>query len=169
MTTHAPTTDLLTETLHTFRKYKELGEGAMSQVTDEELFRSLDEDGNSIALIVKHMRGNMRSRWRDFLTTDGEKPDRDRDSEFVLADERRREVVDGWWEEGWRQLFEALRALSPADLGRTVTIRQEQLTVMQALLRQIAHYSYHVGQMVHLAKHFRGAEWRSLSIPKKTA
>ena len=161
------TPDLLSETLHNFRKYKALAEGAMEQVTDDELFRSIDDEANSIALIVKHMRGNMRSRWRDFLTSDGEKPDRDRDSEFVLAEERSRAVVMGWWEEGWAQVFEAVSALTPADLERTVTIREEPHTVLQALMRQVSHYAYHVGQIVFLAKHFRGAEWSSLSIPKK--
>lgn len=159
--------DLLSETLETFRKYRTLAEGAMSQVSDEELFVALDDEANSIALIVKHMRGNMLSRWRDFLTTDGEKPDRDRDSEFVMAGERSREAVERWWEEGWAETFRAVEALTPGDLDRTVTIRGEPLTVLQALMRQVAHYSYHVGQIVYLAKHFRGSGWSSLSIPRK--
>ena len=162
-----PTPEIIPEILHDFRKYKELAEGAIAQVRDEELTRSIDEEANSIALIVKHMRGNMLSRWRDFLTTDGEKPDRDRDSEFVDDGSTSRERVMAWWEEGWREVFAAVEPLTRDDLGRTITIRGEPMSVLQALLRQTTHYAYHVGQIVFLAKHFRGEEWRSLSIPKK--
>ena len=164
---HAIASEVLGESLHNLRKYKALGEGAMAQVSDEDLFRAIDEESLSIALIVKHLRGNMRSRWRDFLTTDGEKPDRDRDSEFVPAEGETRETVMGWWEEGWKEVFDAIEALRPPDLERTVTIRAEPHSVLQAVLRQLTHYAYHVGQMVYLAKHFQGAEWESLSIPKK--
>ena len=162
-----PTPEIVPEILHDFRKYKELAEGAMTQLRDDELTRAIDAEANSVALIVKHMRGNMLSRWRDFLTTDGEKPDRERDSEFVDDGSTTRETVMRWWEEGWREVFAAVEPLSADDLGRTVTIRGEPLSVLQALLRQTTHYAYHVGQIVFLAKHFRGEEWRSLSIPKK--
>jgi hypothetical protein len=163
----ATASHLLGESIEAFRKYKSLAEGAMEQVTDEELFQALDGEGNSIALIVKHMSGNMRSRWRDFLTTDGEKPDRERDAEFEAGAGVTREEVMRWWEEGWRQLFLALEALRPPDMDRTVTIRGEPLSVLQAIVRQLTHYSYHVGQIVFLAKHFRSSDWRSLSIPRK--
>jgi uncharacterized damage-inducible protein DinB len=158
---------LLGDANQTFRTYKTLGEGAMEQASDEELLRTLDGEGNSIALVVKHMAGNMRSRWRGLLTSDGEKPDRDRDSEFVLAEGTTRAEVMAWWEEGWREVFTALEALRPPDLERTITIRGQPLSVLQAILRQLTHYSYHVGQIVFLAKHFRGTEWKSLSIPRK--
>ncbi len=137
----------------------------MAQVTDEQLFEALDPEMNSIAIIVKHMVGNMRSRWTDFLTSDGEKPDRNRDSEFVDPAESR-EVLMKRWEEGWQDVFFALTPLSDADLDRKVTIRGEQHSVMQAINRQIAHYSYHVGQIVFLAKHLQSANWKSLSVPR---
>ena len=159
------TASYLEDALAMFRSYKKLAEGAMSQVTDEQLFAVLDEEMNSIALLAKHMAGNMRSRWTDFLVSDGEKPDRRRDSEFVDPPPTR-EAVMKLWEEGWQRVFAALEPLSDADLGRTVQIRGEAHSVMQAIHRQIAHYAYHCGQMVLLAKHFRSAEWRSLSIPR---
>src|SRR6185369_16824417 len=127
--------------------------------------RVLDGEMNSIGLIVKHMAGNMRSRWRDFLTTDGEKPDRNRDSEFVDPPATR-EQLRALWDAGWKYLFTALEPLTEADLGRTVTIRGEAHSVMQAVNRQLAHYPYHCGQIVMLAKHFRGEKWKSLSVPK---
>ena len=164
---HAIASEFLGESLHTLRKYKELGEGAISQARDEDLFRTIDDESLSIALIVKHLRGNMRSRWRDFLTSDGEKPDRDRDSEFVPGEGETRETVLAWWEEGWAEVFRAIEALRPPDLEKTVTIRGEPHSVLQAITRQLTHYAYHVGQIVYLAKHFRGAEWESLSIPKR--
>jgi len=159
------TTSYLEDSLTLFRYYKKLAEDAMAQVTDEELIQALDTEANSIALIVKHMAGNMRSRWRDFLTTDGEKPDRNRDSEFVEPPATR-EQLRALWEEGWGVVFGALEPLTDADLGRTVLIRNEPHSVMQAINRQIAHYAYHVGQIVALAKHFRGDSWKSLSVPK---
>lgn len=158
---------LLGDALETFRGYKKLAEGAMEQATDEDLLRTLDSEGNSIALVVKHMAGNMRSRWRNFLTSDGEKPDRDRDSEFVLDGQTTRAEIMARWEEGWRELFAALEALRPPDLERTVSIRGQPHSVSQAILRQLTHYAYHVGQIVFLAKHFRSAEWKSLSMPRK--
>jgi hypothetical protein len=159
------TTSYLKDSLDLFRYSKKQAERAMAQVSDEQLFAELDEDGNSIAIIVKHMAGNMRSRWMDFLTTDGEKPDRNRDSEFVDPPATR-EALMKLWEEGWSYVFTALEPLSDADLGRTVTIRGEAHSVMQALNRQVAHYSMHIGQIVMLAKHFAGDRWQSLTIPR---
>lgn len=138
----------------------------MEQVSDEQLFVALDEESNSIAIIVKHMTGNMRSRWTEFLTTDGEKPDRNRDSEFEQPPATRAELMDTW-ERGWDCVFAAIDPLTDADLGRTVTIRGEAHSVMQAIHRQVAHYACHSGQIVLLAKHFRGSGWKSLSIPRK--
>lgn len=159
-------TSCLEDSLAVFRAYKKLAEGAMAQVTDEQLFAALDPEANSIAIIVKHMTGNMRSRWTDFLTTDGEKPDRHRDTEFEDAPPTR-EALIRLWEAGWSLVFGALEPLSDADLGRTVTIRGEAHSVMQAIHRQIAHYALHVGQIILLAKHFQHSQWRSLSIPRK--
>jgi uncharacterized damage-inducible protein DinB len=159
------TTAYLHDSLAVFRQYKTLAERAISQVSDEQLNHSLDAEMNSIAVIVKHMAGNMRSRWTDFLTTDGEKPDRDRDSEFEAPPETR-EALLALWEQGWQCLFSALEPLSEEDLARTVTIRGEAHSVMQAINRQVAHYSYHSGQIALLAKHFRHNEWQSLSVPR---
>ena len=137
----------------------------MHQVGDEQLYETLDGEMNSIAIIVKHMAGNMRSRWTDFLTSDGEKPDRNRDTEFLDAAADRAGVM-AMWEHGWSILFRALEAISDADLTRTVMIRGEAHSVMQAINRQIAHYSYHCGQIVFLAKHFQGSRWKTLSLPR---
>jgi hypothetical protein len=142
-----------------------MAEDAMAQVTDEQLFAPLDPESNSIAIIVKHMAGNMRSRWTNFLTSDGEKPDRDRDSEFVDAPTTRNELMQ-LWDGGWNCVFTALEPLSDEDLGRRVTIRGEAHSVMQAIHRQVGHYAGHVGQIVLLAKHFQQGQWRSLSIPR---
>ena len=149
-----------------FRYYKKLGERAMAQCPDEGLFTTLDPESNSIAIIVKHLAGNMRSRWTHFLTTDGEKPDRNRDTEFEDAPKTRAALME-LWERGWKYVFDALAPLSDEDLSRKITIRTEPHSVMQAINRQIAHYSYHVGQIVCLAKHFAGSKWQSLTIPKK--
>lgn len=138
----------------------------MAQVSDEQLVTVLDSDGNSIAVIVKHMAGNMRSRWTDFLTSDGEKPDRNRDMEFEEPPATR-EAVLALWERGWQSLFSGLEPLTEADLQRTVAIRGEAHSVMQAINRQMAHYAYHCGQIVFLAKHFTHAEWKSLSVPRE--
>jgi len=162
------TTSYLQDALTVFRSYKKLAEGAMAQVTDEELAITLDSEMNSIALVVKHMAGNMRSRWTDFLTTDGEKPDRPRDTEFVEPFTSRAELMERW-EAGWDHVWRALGPLTDADMDRVVTIRGERHSVMQAINRQLAHYSYHVGQIVMLAKHFRSEQWKSLTIPKKKA
>jgi Protein of unknown function (DUF1572) len=159
------TTSYIEDSLGLFGHYKKLAERAMEQVTDERLFTTLDEEGNSIAIIVKHMAGNMRSRWTDFLETDGEKPDRDRDSEFEEPPATRKALMDVW-EGGWTRLFETLNALSDSDLSRTVTIRGEAHSVMQAINRQVAHYPHHVGQIVMLAKHFAHDQWQSLSVPR---
>jgi uncharacterized damage-inducible protein DinB len=159
------TTSYLADALTLFHYYKKMGEGAIAQITDEELTATLDVEGNSIAQIVKHMAGNMRSRWTDFLTTDGEKPDRNRDSEFVEPPATR-EALMKTWEDGWDCMWRALGQLQEPDMVRTVTIRGERHSVMQAINRQLAHYAYHTGQIVMLAKHFRRDQWRSLSVPK---
>jgi hypothetical protein len=159
------TTSYLEDSLALFRHYKKLAEGAIDQVTDEQLFTTLDEEMNSIAVIMKHMAGNMRSRWTDFLTTDGEKPDRNRDNEFVEPPATR-EALMQLWNEGWNAMFTALEPLTEADLNRTVTIRGEAHSVMQAMNRQIAHYPYHCGQIVFLAKHLQHSNWRPLSVPR---
>ena len=159
------TTSYLTDSLALFRHYKKLAERAMKQVSDEQLQIVLDPEMNSIAQTVKHMTGNMRSRWTDFLNTDGEKPDRRRDSEFVDPPATRESVL-ACWEGGWQTVFQALEPLTDADLSRTVFIRGEAHSVMQAINRQIAHYAYHCGQIVLLAKHFRSEEWQSLSVPR---
>jgi hypothetical protein len=160
------TTSYLRESIEWFRYYKKLAEGAMAQVSDDQLFATLDPESNSIAIIVKHMAGNMRSRWTDFLTADGEKPDRNRDSEFENPPATR-DAIMTIWRDGWARVFAALEPLSDADLGRTVLIRGEAHSVMQAINRQIAHYASHVGQIVLLAKHFGHDHWKSLSIPRR--
>ena len=159
------TTSYVEDTLSLFRYYKKLAGDAMAQVSDDQLNATLDGEMNSIAVIVKHMSGNMKSRWTDFLTTDGEKPDRDRDAEFMDPPPSR-DQLSKMWEAGWASLFTALEPLTDADLGRTITIRGEAHSVMQAINRQVAHYSYHCGQIVFLAKHFRADRWQSLSVPR---
>jgi len=162
------TTSYLEDALAVFRYYKKLGERAMAQVSDEDLFACLDREANSIAIIVKHITGNMRSRWTDFLTTDGEKPNRNRDSEFEEPPATRAGLL-ALWEAGWTCLFSALQPLTDADLTRTISIRGEKHSVMQAVNRQLAHYPHHVGQIVLLAKHFACDRWQSLSIPRKAS
>ncbi|MBI1356300.1 MAG: DUF1572 domain-containing protein [Acidobacteria bacterium] len=159
------TTNYVEDSLTLFRFYKKLAEGAMQQVDEEQLFVALDEESNSIAILVKHLAGNMRSRWTDFLTSDGEKPDRNRDSEFVDPPATREELL-ALWKSGWACVFAGLESLSEADLTRTITIRGEAHSVLQALNRQMAHYSYHVGQIVMLAKHLGHSRWRALTIPR---
>ena len=151
-----------------FTYYKQLGEKAMAQVSDADLHKVLATDGNSIAIVVRHMAGNMRSRFTDFLTSDGEKPWRDRDSEFVDANNDRAALLADW-ESGWSVFFAAVGSLTEADLSRTVFIRNEGHSVMDALHRQLAHYAYHVGQIVFLARTFAGDEWTSLSIPRNAS
>ena len=156
----------LEDALYTFRYHKKLAEGAFAQISDDDFFRTLDDESNSIAVNMKHMAGNMLSRWTDFLTTDGEKPGRDRDMEFVMLPETTKEDMLAYWEKGWKCTFDAVEPLTPGDLMRTVTIRGQDHTVVQAINRQIAHYAYHVGQIVYLAKHFKSSDWQSLSVPK---
>ena len=162
---HQFTTTYVADSLEMFRQYKGMGDRAMAQVKDEELFAALDAEGNSIAIIVKHMAGNMRSRWTDFLTTDGEKPDRNRDGEFEDPPATRAALMKVW-EDGWALVFAAVEPLTEADLARTVTIRGEPHSVMQAIHRQVAHYAGHCGQIVLLAKHFAQENWKTLTIPK---
>ncbi|HEY1803177.1 MAG TPA: DUF1572 domain-containing protein [Terracidiphilus sp.] len=159
------TTSYIEDALAVFRYYKRLAERAMDQVSDDQLFAAIDPEANSIAVIVKHMTGNMRSRFTDFLTTDGEKPDRDRDSEFVAPPATRKELMAAW-EDGWNHVFAEVARLTDADLARAITIRGEAHSVMQAINRQLAHYPHHVGQIVFLAKHFAGDRWQSLSVPR---
>jgi hypothetical protein len=159
------TTSFLEDSIAILRYYKMLGTQAIAQVSDESLGAVLDDESNSIAIIVKHMAGNMRSRWPDFLTTDGEKPDRDRDAEFVAPPSSRAET-SALWDTGWNCVFDALEPLTEAELSRVVLIRGERHSVMQAINRQIAHYAYHVGQIVYLAKHFSQGRWNSLSVPR---
>jgi Protein of unknown function (DUF1572) len=159
------TTSYIEDSTELFRHYKRLAERAMDQVTDEQLFATLDEESNSIAVLVKHMAGNMRSRWSDFLTTDGEKPNRDRDCEFVDPPATRKALLDAW-EGGWTCVFRTLESLSEDDLARTITIRGEAHSVMQAINRQVAHYAHHMGQIVMLAKHFAHNHWQSLSVAR---
>jgi len=156
----------LEDSLSSFRAYKKLAEKALDQLSEDEFFITLDEEANSIAVIMKHMAGNMLSRWTDFLTTDGEKPDRNRDMEFVIEPKTSKEDVLAYWEKGWQRVFDTLEPLTGADLGKKVMIRGEEHTVIQAINRQLMHYSYHIGQMVFLAKHFRSSEWKSLSVPR---
>lgn len=163
-----PASVVLEEIVADLRAQKELAEGALAQLDPSEWHARLDEDGNSVAVLVRHMAGNMRSRWRDFLHSDGEKPDRDRDGEFELGDASP-EVLMREWEEGWRTTFDAVEALSPADLTRTVTVRDRPQPAARALIRQLDHYGQHVGQILFLAKHLRGASWRPLSIQARRA
>ena len=163
---HQFTTSYVKDSIGVFHYYKKLGERAMAQCPDEALFTILDAESNSIAIIVKHMAGNMRSRWRDFLTSDGEKPDRQRDTEFEAPPTTRVEMME-MWEHGWKLVFDALEPLGDADLTRTITIRTEPHSVTQAINRQVAHYSYHVGQIVFLARHFASDKWQTLTIPKR--
>ena len=148
-----------------FKRLQSLGDGAISQLSDEQFFAAPSPGDNSVAVLVKHVGGNLVSRWTDFLTTDGEKPGRDRDAEFRIgADETRAQLL-GLWMRGWATLVEALEPLGDSDMARVITIRGEALTVLQAVNRQLAHYAYHVGQIVYVAKHLRGPAWRTLSIP----
>jgi hypothetical protein len=159
------TTSYLEDSLTLFRYYKQMAEKAIAQVTDEQLSVLLDNENNSIATTVKHIAGNQRSRWTDFLTTDGEKPDRNRDSEFEDPPATRAELM-AMWEAGWQLVFSTLEPLTEQDLGRTVMIRGEAHSVMQAINRQVAHYAYHCGQIVFLAKHFKQTGWQALTVPR---
>jgi len=165
---HQLSTSYLQDSIGLFRYYKKLADRAMAQCPDEALFTALDAESNSIAIIVKHMSGNMRSRWLNFLTTDGEKPDRNRDTEFETPPKTRAELIE-MWERGWKFLFDALEPLTEAALTQTVTIRTEPHSVMQAINRQVAHYAHHVGQILFLAKHLtftKTGKWETLSVPR---
>lgn len=164
-----PNQQYLPESLREFRRLKSLAERAVAQVDDDAYFRVLGDDGNSPAIIVKHLAGNMRSRWRDFLTSDGEKPDRNRDGEFVITDADDRASLTASWQRSWALLFAAVEPLQAVDLQRTVTIRGEPHTVLQAVARQLSHYAYHVGQLVLLGRIGAGTEWRSLSVPRNAS
>jgi hypothetical protein len=159
-------THYLEEARRQMRGQKRHAEAAISQLSDQELFTTLDPESNSVAIIVKHLAGNMHSRFTDFLTSDGEKPDRFRDREFELTAKTTRAEVMKWWEEGWATVFATLESLKPEDVTRTVTIRGEPHTVLQAINRQLAHYAAHVGQIVFLAKHLKSDQWNTLSIPR---
>lgn len=159
------TTSYVADSLSIFRYYKNLAERAIEQVSDDQLFLALNGESNSIAVIVKHMAGNMRSRWTDFLTSDGEKPGRDRDEEFSNPPPTREALLQ-LWEDGWQRLLGTLESLSDADLTRSITIRGEAHSVMQAINRQVSHYSYHCGQIAFLAKHLAHDRWQNLSVPR---
>jgi uncharacterized damage-inducible protein DinB len=163
---HERTDSYLKDSIALFRYYKKLGENGIAQCPDAGLVAELDAESNSIATIVKHLSGNMISRWTDFLTTDGEKPARNRDGEFEKPPKTRSEILD-LWDAGWKCFLTALENLSEADMTKTVTIRGEEHSVMQAINRQVAHYSYHMGQIIFLARHYAGPNWKSLTIPKK--
>ncbi|HEU4795020.1 MAG TPA: DUF1572 family protein [Pyrinomonadaceae bacterium] len=158
--------DYLDDARKAMRAYKKLAEKALDQLTDDEYFSTLDEESNSVAVVMKHMAGNMFSRWTDFLTTDGEKPNRNRDYEFVIGADTTKDEIRDYWERGWECVFAALDPLQIEDLDKRVFIRGEEHTVVQAINRQLMHYSYHIGQIVYLAKHFRATNWNSLSIPR---
>lgn len=157
--------DYLSDSVQSFRNYKKLAERAFDQVSDEEFFAVIDEESNSIAVIVKHIAGNLHSRWRDFLTTDGEKPYRDRDQEFETIEDTREALLE-FWNSGWATLFGSIEPLTEEDFSKTVRIRGEPHTVVEAINRQLTHYSYHIGQIVFLAKHLRSSEWKTLSVPR---
>jgi len=159
-------TEYLRDSAESFRKYKAMADKALARVTEAQFFAVLDAESNSLALVVKHMAGNLLSRWTDLLTSDGEKPDRDRDSEFEVTDSDTRESLMERWEAGWSAAFGSMDALTPADLDRTLRIRGEPHTLVQAINRQLTHAAYHVGQIVFLAKHLRSDGWQSLSIPR---
>ncbi len=156
----------LEDAVRQLKKLKAQADKALEQTTDEHLFATLDPEANSIAIIMKHMAGNMRSRWTDFLTTDGEKPDRERDTEFELAPAETRERIFALWEDGWARTLGAVSSLTAADLSKTVHVRGEPHSVIEAINRQTTHYAAHVGQIVLLAKHCAGAAWQTLSIPR---
>src|SRR4051812_8047868 len=156
----------LEDALDVFRSLKKMADKAIAQVNDEEFFQTIDAESNSIALIMKHMAGNMRSRWTDFLTTDGEKPDRDRDREFETSAGDTRESIAAQWEEGWARVLNTIALLAPDDLSKTIYVRGEAHSVLEAINRQTSHYAAHVGQIVLLAKHYAGPRWETLSIPR---
>ena len=153
------------DSLQSFRNYRKMAERAIEQIDDEEFFETIDAEANSVAVVVKHIAGNLHSRWRDFLTSDGEKPDRNRDAEFEMIDDSRESLMK-FWESGWQTLFDNIEPLTVEDFSKIVTIRGEPHTIVEAINRQLTHYAYHVGQIVLLAKHFRSVDWKTLSVPK---
>lgn len=155
----------LSDAIQSFRNYKKLAERALEQISDDEFFKQIDEESNSLAIIVKHIAGNLKSRWTHFLTSDGEKDFRDRDGEFI-AEGDTRESLMAFWEEGWEIIFNELGALKAEDFSKTITIRQQSHTICEAINRQLTHYAYHIGQVTFLAKHFRSTDWKNLSVPK---
>lgn len=161
--------EYLQSAIKAFITYKDLADRAMAQVTDEQFFMSLDAESNSMAVIVKHLAGNLRSRWTDFLTSDGEKANRDRDSEFEMSDSTTRAALQEAWDYGWKCAFDTLNALTPEDLARTIYIRAEPHSVVKAINRQLTHGAYHVGQIVFLAKHFASGTWQALTIPRRAS
>ncbi|MCG8608326.1 DUF1572 domain-containing protein [bacterium] len=156
----------LDDVLAMFKKYKQLADKALAQIPSDAMFVTLDSESNSIAIIMKHIAGNMRSRWTDFLITDGEKPDRFRDQEFVIGEADSSETLFDSWEAGWKCTLDAISSLGVQDLLKTVFIRGKPHSVVEAIQRQLTHYAYHVGQIVFLAKHFASDHWQSLSIPR---
>ena len=156
----------LDEIFRALRGHKRLADDAIAQLSDQQFFAVPDPESNSVAIIVKHIAGNLRSRFTGFLTSDGEKPDRRRDQEFLTSPASTRNDLLRDWERQWQLLFETINTLQPADLERTVTIRAQPHSVLQALQRSFGHLAYHTGQITFLAKHWKGAEWKSLSIPK---
>ena len=166
MSIEAVAQNYLDDSRKAMRAYKKLAEKALDQLKDDEYFITIDEESNSVAVVMKHMAGNMFSRWTDFLTTDGEKPNRNRDYEFIIEPNTTKDDVRDYWERGWQCVFDALDPLQIEDLEKRVFIRGEEHTVVQAINRQLMHYAYHVGQIVFLAKHFRATGWSSLSIPR---
>ncbi len=153
------------DAIKSFRNYKKMAERAIEQVSDEEFYALIDAEANSIAVVVKHVAGNLRSRWTDFLTSDGEKDFRNRDTEFELIGDTRASLME-FWESGWQMLFDSIKPLSVDDFSRIVTIRGERHTIVEAINRQMTHYAYHTGQIVLLAKHFKSLDWKTLSVPK---
>lgn len=166
MSSEAIAQDYLDDSRKAMRAYKKLAEKALDQLKDDEYFITLDDESNSVAVVMKHMAGNMFSRWTDFLNTDGEKPNRNRDYEFVISPDTTKDDVHDYWERGWQCVFDALDPLQIEDLEKRVYIRGEEHTVVMAINRQLMHYAYHIGQIVFLAKHFRASGWSSLSIPR---
>lgn len=166
MSSEAIVQNYFEDAIGSFKGYKKLADKAIAQMKDEEFFVTLDEEANSVAVIMKHMAGNMFSRWTNFLTSDGEKPDRNRDMEFVIEAQTTKDDVIDYWERGWACVFAAVEPLKPEDFEKTVTIRGEKHTIVMAINRQMTHYAYHIGQIVFLAKHFRSTQWNSLSIPR---
>ena len=159
-------THYLEDAVARMQDYRTQADKAIAQLKDEEFFISLDEEGNSVAVIMKHLAGNMISRWTEFLTTDGEKPNRNRDSEFVIEPKISKDDIISYWEKGWQCLFEALKPLKAEDLEKKILIRGQEHTVLQAINRQLMHYANHIGQIIFLAKHFRSSEWKTLSVAR---